>query len=159
MRVNVTANDAAKGELVLPDISAEVAPVPVVGDSPKLVFHHPEGKDGAIEDYRGKYTVVYFWASWCGECKKQLPALRRLQERYTARGLAMLGLSLDHDPAAWQKTLEQLQLPWPQGRLAAAADAGVSIVPVYWLLDPQGKIVAKTYDLDEIAASLADRMR
>ena len=48
---------------------------------------------------------------------------------------------------------------WPQGRLDSAADAGISGVPAYWLLDPAGKIVSKVYDPDELAAPLADRLK
>ncbi len=159
VRVTVTAADAARGELALPEITAEVVPVPAVGDSPALAFGHPDGSDGTLKDYRGKYTVVHFWASWCGPCKKQLPALRRLHERYAARGLASLGLSLDHDPAAWRTAIKRVDLPWRQGRLAGASDAGVSSVPAYWLLDPTGKIVAKVNDPDELTTYLAKRMK
>jgi thiol-disulfide isomerase/thioredoxin len=159
VRVTVTAADAARGETTLPEVLAEIAPVPGVGDTPKLTFQHPDGKGGALTDYRRGYTVVHFWASWCRECKKQFPAVQRLRERYAARGLATLGLSLDQDPAAWQSELKQVNLPWPQGRLAVSADAGVSSVPAYWLLDNNGKIVAKTYDLDELARALAERMK
>jgi thiol-disulfide isomerase/thioredoxin len=158
VRVRVTAADAERGEVTLPEIAAEVVPVPAVGDTPALAFQHADGTDGTLKDYRGRYTLVHFWASWCGPCKQQLPALRRLQERYAARGLATLSLSLDHDAAAWRTVLKRLDLPWPQGRLAAA-EAGVSSVPAYWLLDPDGKIVAKVYDTDELAKPLADRLK
>jgi RNA polymerase sigma factor (sigma-70 family) len=159
VRVTVTAADAARGELALPEIAAAVVPVPAVGDTPALTFQGADGTSGTLTDYRGRYTVVHFWASWCGPCKQQLPGLRRLHERYTARGLATLGLALDEDPAAWQAALKQLDLPWQQGRLAAASTAGVSSVPAYWLLDPAGKIVDKVYDSDELAAALADRLK
>ena len=66
----------------------------------------------------------------------------------------MLGLSLDEDAAAWQASLKRLDLPWQQGRLAAASDAGISGVPAFWLLDPTGKIIAKANDLDELAAAV-----
>ncbi len=159
MRVTVTTADAARGEMTLPEVPAEVAPVPVVGDTPKLAFQRPDGTGGTLQDHRGHYTVVHFWASWCEACKKQLPGLRRLQDRFAERGLATLGLSLDQDAAAWQAMLKRLDLPGPQGRLAVSANAGVSSVPAYWLLDPAGKIVAKTYDVDELAAALAERMK
>jgi peroxiredoxin len=159
VRVKVTAEDAARGEMTLPEVRAEVMPIPVVGDSPKLSFQHPDGTSRSLKDYRGQYTVVHFWASWCDSCKTHLPALRRLREQNAARGLATLGLSLDHEPAAWRTALKHLDLPWPQGRLAASADAGVSSVPAYWLLDPAGKLVAKVYDLDELAKVLAERLK
>ena len=159
VRVKVTAADAARGELALPEIAATVEPVPAVGDTPALAFHRADGAAGSLADNRGRYTVVHFWASWCGPCKQQLPALRRLQERYAAKGLAVLSLALDDDSAAWQAALKKLDLPWTQGRLDAAEDAGVSSVPEYWLLDADGKIVSKVYDPDELAATIADRLK
>ena len=83
---------------MLPEIAAEVVPVPAVGDVPVLAFQRAENTGGTLSDYRGRYLVVHFWASWCGPCKQQLPALRRLHERFAPRGLAALGLSLDDDP-------------------------------------------------------------
>jgi len=157
--VTVTAADAARGEMTLSEITTAVAPVPVVGDAAALSFQRVDGTAGTLVDCRGQHTVVHFWASWCGPCKQQLPALGRLHERFAARGLAALSLSLDDDPAAWQAALKQLHLPWPQGRLAAAGQAGVSSVPAYWLLDPAGKIVAKVNDPDELATFLADRLK
>jgi thiol-disulfide isomerase/thioredoxin len=158
VRVTVTAADAARGELKLPDVSAEVVPIPGVGDVPTLAFRRGDGTDGSLADVRGKYAVIHFWASWCGPCKQQMPAVRRLHERFAARGVAAVGLSVDEDAAAWQAAVKRLNLPWPQGRLAAG-DAGVSGVPVYWLLDPDGKIVVKSYDTDEIAKVLGEKLK
>ena len=158
-RVTVTEADAARGTLTLPDIAAEVVPTPAVGDSPALAFRRPDGTGGTLSDYRGRYLVVDFWASWCGPCKQQLPAMRRVYERFAPCGMASLGLSLDEDAAAWKGALKALELPWPQGRLSAVGDAGVSSVPAYWLLDPAGKIVAKPNDPEELAALLGDLLK
>jgi RNA polymerase sigma factor (sigma-70 family) len=159
LSVTVTVADTARGELALPEIAAAVTPVPAVGDAAALSFQRVDGTAGTLADCRGRHTVLHFWESWCGPCKQQLPALGRLHERFAARGLATLSLSLDDDPAAWQTALKQLTLPWPQGRLATASHAGISSVPAYWLLDPAGKIVAKVNDPDEVATFLADRLK
>jgi len=159
VRVTVTAADTAKGELALPEIAAPVKPVPAIGDAPALAFRRADGTAGALADSNGHYTVVHFWASWCGPCKKQLPALRRLQERFAAKGVAFLSLSLDDDFKTWQAALKNHDLPWPQGRLDAVEDAGVSSVPEYWLLDADGKIVSKVYDADELTATIAERLK
>jgi uncharacterized GH25 family protein/thiol-disulfide isomerase/thioredoxin len=159
VRVRVTEADAARGELKMPEFTAEVEPIPAVGDSPALSFKRPDGKGGTLADCRDKYTVVHFWASWCAPCKKQLPALKTLHERFADRGLATLSISLEDDPAPWLAAVKALDLPWAQGRLGADRTAGVSWVPVYWLLDPTGKIVAKGSDPDEFAALLEERLK
>ena len=158
VRVTVTAADAARGELAVPEVTAEVVSIPEVGVTPALSFKRADGKDGTLADCLGKYTVVHFWASWCGPCKKQLPALRKLLERFADRGLATLSLSLDDDSAAWQSALKGLDLPWSQGRLGGNGTSGVSSVPAYWLIDPAGKIVAKTNDPDELTTMIDDRL-
>jgi thiol-disulfide isomerase/thioredoxin len=119
-----------------------------------LSFTRADGKSGTLADGRGKYTVVHFWASWCGLCKKHLPALKKLQGEFAARGLAVLSLSLDDDTTTWQTALKGLELPWSQGRLGTESTSGVSGVPAYWLLDSAGKIVAKADHPDELAPIL-----
>jgi thiol-disulfide isomerase/thioredoxin len=159
VRVTVTGEDAARGELKLSEIPAEVVPIPGVGDVPAIAFQRADGRDGTLADFRGKFVVVHFWASWCGPCKHQLPALRQLCEALNDNRSATLSLSLDEDLTGWQSAVKDLKLPWPQGRLAANSDSGVSSVPAYWLLDPAGKIVSKVFDVDELAKALAEHMK
>jgi thiol-disulfide isomerase/thioredoxin len=159
VRVTVSQQDAARGKLAVPEVAASVVPITKVGDLPALAFRRADGVAGALEDTRGRYTVVHFWASWCVPCKRQLPALRRLHEQFAARGLRVLSLSLDEDQTAWQAALAQLELPWPQGRPAEAAATGVSSVPAYWLLDPAGKLLAKVNDPDQLAPMLAEPLK
>jgi len=148
-----------RGALAVPEIAAEVVPIPLIGDTLALSYQRPDGSAGALNESRGKFTVVHYWASWCTPCKQQLPALRQVHEKFADRGLATVGISVDTDAAAWQGVLKKLNLPWPQGRLATAGESGVSSVPAYWLLDPAGKIVAKVYDTDELAKQLAERLK
>jgi RNA polymerase sigma factor (sigma-70 family) len=159
LHVKVTQADVARGELKLPEIEAEVVPIPVVGETPALAFEKPDGGSGTLADCRGRLTLVHFWASWCGACKKQLPAVRQLNERFGKQGLAVLGLSLDDDRAVWQSSRKALELPWPQGRLAADSPAGVSSVPMYWLLDPNGELIATTSDLGELGTLIAKQLK
>ncbi len=131
VRISVTAVNAARGELVLPEVAAEVVPVPAVGDTPALSFLRADGKDGTLADCREKYTVVHFWASWCAPCKKELPELRKLQQRFAVRGVVPLSLSLDDDASAWQAAIKTLELSWPQGRIGTDGKSRVSSVPAY----------------------------
>ncbi len=157
--VTVTAADAARGRVEFPPISANVVPIPAVGDKPPLRFARADRREGSLAEFRGSYTLVHFWASWCGPCKQQMPALRRLGEQFAARGLSVLGLSVDEDLDAWRDAVERFEFAWPQGRLSNAAETGVSSVPAYWLIDPEGKIVSKAADPDELVEVLEQRLR
>jgi len=157
--VRVAAADVARGTLSLPEVATEVVPVPAVGDIPTLAFQRTDSTNGTLADYREKYTVVHFWMSWCGPCKKQLPTLKKLHERFAARGLATLSLSLDDNPLVWRATVKKLDMAWPQGRLEPNTASGVSSTPAYWLLDPAGKILIKAYDPDELLDFLEAKMR
>ena len=159
VRVTVTAADVAHRELKVPEIAAKVVPIPTIGDVPTLTFKYTDGKAGTLADFRKKYTVVHFWASWCAPCKKQMPALEKLHEQFAGHGLATLGLSLDDDAEAWKAAVKGFDLPWPHGRLADDGASGVSSVPAYWLLDPAGKLVAKASDPDELVKQLEKRLK
>ena len=156
IRVTVTEKDAA-GTLKLPEIEAEVKPLAAVGQTPSLKFTRPDGTEGTLADFRGRFTVVGFWASWCGPCKEQLPALRQLYARSGKKDFALVGLSLDEDAEAWKTALDKLNPPWPQGRLVAPKDSGVSTVPTYWLLDAKGKIMAKAFNVDRLVEEIEKR--
>jgi thiol-disulfide isomerase/thioredoxin len=156
VRVSVSEVDVAKGELAVPEIATEVKTVPALGDTPALSFERPDGTAGSLADAKGKYTVLHFWASWCGPCKQQLPAVHKLHDKFAVRRVTVLSLSLDDDPAAWAEARKGL--PWAHGRLTAPA-AGVSSVPAYWLLDPAGKIVTKAYDPEELEKALVEKLK
>lgn len=155
--VTVRAEDVARGQLTVPAIPVPLIPLPAVGETPKLRFQGADGQPGSLTEFRGQYTLVHFWASWCSPCRTQLPQVRRLQERYAPR-LTVVGISLDEESATWQAACEQLHLTGPQGRLTAAAEAGISTVPTYWLLDPAGKLLARTQDPEALAEPLAQSL-
>jgi thiol-disulfide isomerase/thioredoxin len=97
---------------------------------------------------RHRYTVIDFWASWCGPCMREMPHMKQLYAKYGKKGVGMIGISLDDDRDAWVKAIGEKQIPWLhvsdlQGwKCQPARDLGVEAIPCIYVLDQQGTIVA-----------------
>ncbi|WP_025146421.1 AhpC/TSA family protein [Pedobacter jeongneungensis] len=110
-----------------------------------------DGKIVKLSDYRGKYVLIDFWASWCAPCRRENPNVLKVYEQYKSKGFEVLGVSLDKaaDKAKWLKAIADDKLTWKQvGDLkgwenAAAALYDVKAIPMNFLIDPSGKIIAK----------------
>lgn len=117
--------------------------------APDLKFPNPTGKLVTISDYRGKYVLLDFWASWCKPCRMENPNVVKMYEKYSSKGFEIVGISLDQKEQAWVSAINQDKLAWPQmsdlkGWSAEPAQVyGVRAIPATFLLDPEGKIIAK----------------
>ena len=69
-----------------------------------------------LSDYvgRGRYTLVDFWASWCGPCRREMPVIKELYDEFNSKGLDVVGVAVWDEPEDSKKAMEQLELPWPQ---------------------------------------------
>jgi len=110
-----------------------------------------DGKPVKLSDFKGKYVLIDFWASWCAPCRRENPNLVKVYEQYKSKGFEILGVSLDKatDKAKWMKAIADDKLTWKQvGDLKgwendAAMKYEVKAIPMNFLIDPSGKIIAK----------------
>ncbi|MBU6123052.1 TlpA disulfide reductase family protein [Hymenobacter siberiensis] len=122
-----------------------------------------DGKTVSLADYRGKYVLVDFWASWCKPCRAENPAVTKVYNEYKGRNFDILGVSLDDENgrAKWLKAIRDDQLAWTQvsdlkgWQNAAAQRYGVRAIPQNFLVGPDGKIVAVNLHGAELSATLA----
>ncbi|PSL34976.1 TlpA disulfide reductase family protein [Chitinophaga ginsengisoli] len=109
------------------------------------------GKPVKLSDFKGKYVLLDFWASWCGPCRRENPNVVKAYNTYKDKGFTVLGVSLDKpgDREKWLEAIEKDGLPWTQvsdlkaWENEAAKLYEVNAIPMNFLIDPDGRIVAK----------------
>jgi peroxiredoxin len=106
-----------------------------------------DGKPVQLSKLRGKVVLVDFWATWCGPCRMEIPHLKKLHERYAAKGLVILGLSVDHQGVEGVREFVRRQgIPWTtlMADEDVLADYGVvHSIPTAFIIDRQGRIAAR----------------
>jgi cytochrome c biogenesis protein CcmG, thiol:disulfide interchange protein DsbE len=116
-----------------------------VGDlAPAAPLPRLQGEgEGSLAEYRGKWVLVNFWASWCAPCKEEAPALDEFQRRYGGADFTVLGIDSRDLSDDGREFVRRYGLSYPQlrdGDGGAAHDFGTTGVPENFLVDPAGKV-------------------
>jgi len=129
---------------------------------PALSLRNYKGEKRSLSDYRGQYVVLDFWASWCPDCRKDIPAMAALHQAYRTKNVKFFGVSFDTDSIAWQQCVRENNMFWTQvcgyqkmRDSQIAKDFGVKWIPSMYLIDPEGKVVLGTVDIEKLSKALS----
>ena len=135
--------------------------------APDFTMNDPEGNPVKFSDVyaQNEYTLLDFWASWCGPCRQENPNVVAVYQEFKDKGFGVFGVSLDRDREAWMKAVQDDQLTWQHvsdlayWQNAAAQLYAVNSIPSSLIVDRTGKIVAKNKRGDELRSTITELLK
>ncbi|SHL97153.1 TlpA disulfide reductase family protein [Chitinophaga sp. CF418] len=130
--------------------------------APAFTLNDVNGSPIKLTDFRGKYVLLDFWASWCGPCRAENPNYIKAYRQFKDKNFTLLGVSLDREDQkdAWLEAIKKDGLEWPQVSDLKYWDSEVTrmydvrAIPQNFLIDPNGKIIAKNMRGEELQQTL-----
>lgn len=143
---------------------AQMKATAIGATAPDFTQNDPQGKPVTLSGFRGKYLLLDFWASWCGPCRRENPNVVAAYNRYKDKNFTILGVSLDREDGkqAWLDAIQKDGLTWNHvsdlkfWSNSAAQLYQVRSIPQNFLLDPDGKIIAKNLRGEDLEKKLAE---
>ena len=129
--------------------------------APDFTIGTPDGKSVRLSDFKGKYVVLDFWATWCPDCRADVPHLKEIHKAYASDSVAFLSVSFDTDKDKWTSYIRDNGMDWAHGsELKKWKETTVSSlyyvkwIPSIYLIGPDGKVILGTVVLDKVEAAL-----
>lgn len=164
---NPAATNAAKAtqneKLPTVDLDARYATdlLKVGDEAPDFSLRSPNGETITLDDYRGKYVVLDFWASWCPDCRRDLPNIVAMYNRFKDKKVEFIGVSFDTKAESWKGAIKKFELKYTQAsdlqsmrNSSVAAAYHIKWIPTTYVINPKGKVVLATVMSDKVAKYL-----
>ncbi len=150
-----------------PQEEAGTPGTPDIGSmAPDISLPSPTGEVYSLSSLKGKYVLLDFWAAWCRPCRMENPVVKKAFDKFNKKGFEVFQVSLDKTKEAWTQAISMDQLYWKYHvsdlkywESAPARLYGVQSIPASFLIDPQGKIIAKNLRGPELEAKLAELLK
>lgn len=131
--------------------------------APEFTIPRLDGGELNLADLKGMYVVLDFWASWCKDCRADLPKMKEAFERFGNTGVEFVGISLDDDRAAWEAAVKEFDLKYIQvseGKKWADSTVaplyGIKWIPTMYLISQDGNVLLATVQIDKLIDKLAE---
>jgi len=132
--------------------------------APDFTMNDPDGNPVKFSDIykKNEYTLLDFWAAWCGPCRQENPNIVAVYNDYKEKGFSVFGVSLDRDRDAWLKAIDDDKLTWEHvsdlayWNNAAAQMYAVNSIPSSLIVDKNGKIIAKNKRDEELRETVSE---
>jgi peroxiredoxin len=155
---------ASKGGKSFAERLPKMKAIAIGASAPEFAQADTAGKTVNLSSFRGKYVLIDFWASWCGPCRRENPNLVKAYNRFKGQSFTVLGVSLDKPGAKdkWLAAIHKDGLTWNHVSDLKFWDNQVAVqyairgIPQNFLIDPQGKIVAKNLFGDDLEDKLEE---
>lgn len=138
---------AKKKKKEILDNMAQTAKIANGKKAPDFAFPDVNGKKWSPKDFKGKYLIIDFWASWCGPCRAEIPHLKEVYKKYKDKGLEILAVSVDAKEADWKKAMAEEKMAWPQINAKESKPVMASYlfsgIPYLVVVDKEGNIIEK----------------
>ncbi len=115
----------------------------VQGKAPDFTLKSSSGKNLKLSEHRGEVVLLNFWASWCGPCRKEMPYLEQIQEKYADYGFTVMGVNVEEDSSKAKKMLKDIPVTFPilfDTSNSASKAYKVSAMPTTVIIDRDGNM-------------------